>query len=44
MQITIRNNTLLRLLGFKPYSKNAFVGLSVTMWLRSLWWRITGTV
>lgn len=43
MQITIRNQRLLRALGFEPSTNpsNMVIGLSVRGWVETIWWRLT---
>lgn len=46
MQITIRNQRLLRILGFQPNSQpsNMVVGLSIRGWLETIRWRLRAQI
>lgn len=42
MNITIRNHRALRFFGFHPVGASARVSQPAGLWVKCLWWRITG--
>jgi hypothetical protein len=42
MQITVRNQRLLRAFGLTPVRPDAFASLPLRLWLLSAWWRMRG--